>query len=117
MRILEESELHHIPILVFCNKQDLPNAMSVPCITEALNLHALKRPWHAQACSATSGDGLYDGLDWLSANISKSRTAARAPLSSVQPERTFVSLSVKEPPKTQTKSLRSFFDTLVKILF
>ena len=27
--------------------------------------------WHAQATCATSGDGLYEGLDWLSAEMSK----------------------------------------------
>ena len=28
-------------------------------------------PLHKQACCATSGDGLYEGLDWLSAALQK----------------------------------------------
>jgi len=28
-----------------------------------------QRTWYIQAACATSGDGLYEGLDWLSANI------------------------------------------------
>jgi hypothetical protein len=26
-------------------------------------------PWHIQACCATSGDGLYDGMDWLAGTL------------------------------------------------
>ena len=54
-------------LLVFANKQDLPNAMSVAEVTDKLGLHALRnRKWYIQSCCATSGDGLYEGLDWLS---------------------------------------------------
>lgn len=47
--------------------QDLPNAMNAAEITDKLGLHALRqRSWYIQATCATSGDGLYEGLDWLS---------------------------------------------------
>lgn len=47
--------------------QDLPNAMNAAEITDKLGLHALRhRNWYIQATCATSGDGLYEGLDWLS---------------------------------------------------
>jgi len=53
-------------LLVFANKQDLPNAMSVEEITDKLGLHSLHtRQWHIQACCATDGSGLYEGLDFL----------------------------------------------------
>ncbi|KAG4302452.1 hypothetical protein PCK1_001288 [Pneumocystis canis] len=29
------------------------------------------RNWYIQATCATSGDGLYEGLDWLSCNLKK----------------------------------------------
>ena len=47
--------------------QDLPNAMNAAEITDKLALHQLRqRNWYIQATCATSGDGLYEGLDWLS---------------------------------------------------
>ncbi|XP_042639483.1 ADP-ribosylation factor-like 17-like [Orycteropus afer afer] len=49
------------------NDQDLPNAMNAAEITDKLGLHSLRqRNWYIQATCATSGDGLYEGLDWLS---------------------------------------------------
>ena len=53
--------------MVFANKQDLPKAMNVAEITDKLGLHSLHhRNWYIQATCATSGDGLYERLDWLS---------------------------------------------------
>uniref|UniRef100_A0A0A8ZCX7 ADP-ribosylation factor n=1 Tax=Arundo donax TaxID=35708 RepID=A0A0A8ZCX7_ARUDO len=57
-------------MLVFANKQDLPNAMSAEEIAEKLELQSLSnRTWHIQGGSATSGKGLYEAMDWLCANI------------------------------------------------
>jgi hypothetical protein len=110
-------------LLVFANKQDLPNAMNAAEITDKLGLHSLRQrhwcalscrtrrsrgsqaileqrcvaggrlreqqvlrdpdllvplPTHAslplplyryiQSCCATSGEGLYEGLDWWAAS-------------------------------------------------
>jgi len=45
----------------------LPNAYSAGEVTEHLGLNAMKgRKWYIQSTCATSGDGLYEGLDWLS---------------------------------------------------
>ncbi len=53
--------------IVFVCPQDLPNAMNAAEITDKLGLHSLRnRNWYIQATCATSGDGLYEGLDWLS---------------------------------------------------
>lgn len=66
-RMLEEDELRDSMLLVFANKQDLPNAMSASELTERLGLHGMRnRQWYIQACCATTGDGLYEGLDWVS---------------------------------------------------
>nr|XP_051681004.1 ADP-ribosylation factor 2 isoform X4 [Oryctolagus cuniculus] len=66
-RMLAEDELRDAVLLVFVNKQDLPNAMNAAEITDKLGLHSLRqRSWYIQATCATSGDGLYEGLDWLS---------------------------------------------------
>ncbi|KAK6740655.1 hypothetical protein RB195_008861 [Necator americanus] len=67
MRMLAEDELRDAVLLVFANKQDLPNAMNAAEVTDKLGLHTLRnRSWYIQATCATSGDGLYEGLDWLS---------------------------------------------------
>merc|ERR1712196_132075 len=69
-RMLNEDELRDAVLLVFANKQDLPNAMSAAEITDKLGLHSLRqRHWFIQSTCATSGEGLYEGLDWLSTNI------------------------------------------------
>ena len=71
--MLSEDELRDATLLVFANKQDLPNAMSVNDVTEKLGLNSLKnRKWYIQGCCATTGDGLYEGLDWLSNALKKS---------------------------------------------
>ncbi|KAH3743099.1 ADP-ribosylation factor 1 [Pelomyxa schiedti] len=72
-KMLSEDELREAIVLVFANKQDLPNAMTVSELTDKLGMHTLRnRKWFIQATCATSGDGLYEGLDWLSHNLSRS---------------------------------------------
>ncbi|CAH1758152.1 17364_t:CDS:2 [Entrophospora sp. SA101] len=71
-RMLNEDELRDALLLVFANKQDLPNAMNAAEITDKLGLHSLRqRHWYIQATCATSGDGLYEGLEWLSTNLKR----------------------------------------------
>ncbi|EJD01139.1 ARF/SAR [Fomitiporia mediterranea MF3/22] len=73
-RMLNEDELRNALLLVFANKQDLPNAMNAAEITDKLGLPSLQnRIWYIQAACATSGDGLYEGLEWLSHNIKTQR--------------------------------------------
>ncbi|KAL7224133.1 hypothetical protein ACSBR1_025569 [Camellia fascicularis] len=70
-RMLNEDELTDATLLVFANKQDLPNAMNVAEITDKLGLNSIhQRHWYIQSACATSGQGLYEGLDWLSSKIS-----------------------------------------------
>jgi len=65
-KMLREEELRDAHLLVFANKQDLPSAMSVSEMTDKLGLQNLGgRKWYIQSTCATSGDGLYEGLDWL----------------------------------------------------
>jgi ADP-ribosylation factor protein 1 len=91
--MLNEDELRDALLLVFANKQDLPNAMNAAEITDKLGLHSLRsRRWYIQTTCATSGkstdmscvflinniillfllgDGLYEGLEWLSNNLKR----------------------------------------------
>jgi len=66
-KVLRENDMRDVALLVLANKQDMPQALSVAEITEKLGLNSLKsRQWFIQASCAKSGDGLYQGLDWLS---------------------------------------------------
>jgi small GTP-binding protein len=71
-KMLHEDELRDAVLLVFANKQDLPNAMSAAELTDKLGLRSLSgRKWYIQATCASQGQGLYEGLDWLSNELSK----------------------------------------------
>ena len=71
-KMLGEDELRDAILLIFANKQDLPNAMNAAEITERLELSRLRgRKWYIQGTCATQGTGLYEGLDWLSNELSK----------------------------------------------
>jgi ADP-ribosylation factor protein 6 len=88
-RILNEREMKQCLILIFANKQDLPSgnayfrffltlfanpplrlALSSADITEKLALGRLKdRKWYVHPSVALTGEGLFEGLTWLSNNI------------------------------------------------
>ena len=58
-------------LLVFANKQDLPGSVSAEEIEKRLELLTINIPWHIQACSTLLGDGLFEGLEWLSNELRK----------------------------------------------
>merc|ERR1711862_833691 len=71
-RMLDSDEMRDAVLLVFANKQDLPSAMDSSEVADKLGLRELKnRKWFIQSACATNGDGLYEGLDWLSKSLSK----------------------------------------------
>lgn len=64
--MLSEEELEDASLLVFANKQDQPGVLEAVAITQALNLQSLKdRSWSIFACSAVTGEGVKEGMDWL----------------------------------------------------
>lgn len=69
--LLAEDKLANVPLLVFANKQDLSTAVQDTSeLLEAMGLDrdghfAGERTWTIVACSAKSGEGLQEGLDWL----------------------------------------------------
>lgn len=70
--MLSEEDLKDSILLIFANKQDLPNSMSTAELTDSLKLNTLRnRHWYIQATCATQGNGLYEGLDWLSNELAK----------------------------------------------
>jgi len=73
-RMIQDDELRGCPVLVLANKQDLPRALNVREIAQRLGMDTIKnRTWHVQACTAKSGDGLYEGLDWLNVEINRKK--------------------------------------------
>ncbi|KAH3761505.1 ADPribosylation factor subfamily protein [Pelomyxa schiedti] len=74
-----EPTLSGIPFLIFANKQDLPTALPAPEIAKRLGLHYLpmfSHPiWFCQACTATTGEGLYEGLEWLFGLLSAKKSS------------------------------------------
>jgi ADP-ribosylation factor protein 1 len=73
-KMLNEDEMRDAVLLVFANKQDLPNAMAAAEVTDKLGLHNMRnRQWFIQSACATTGDGLYEGLDWMSRTLSSKK--------------------------------------------
>jgi ADP-ribosylation factor protein 1 len=73
-RMLAEDELRDAVVLVFANKQDLPNALTVNQVTERMSMKSLRnRQWWVQGACAQTGDGLYEGLDWLCTALNKKK--------------------------------------------
>jgi small GTP-binding protein len=70
-RLLATEELSKAVVLVFANKQDLPNALTAQSLAGELELQKMRNEWFIQPCCAAQGEGLYEGLDWLSATLHK----------------------------------------------
>ena len=65
-KLLQEDELRDAKVLVMANKQDLPGAVTTSEVANKMGLTAHKQhDWFVQGCSATKGDGIYEGLDWM----------------------------------------------------
>ena len=68
----KKKDLTKSSLLVFANKQDIKNSMTAAEISQKLNLTSIKdHAWHIQACCALTGEGLYQGLEWIVSNIKK----------------------------------------------
>ena len=71
--ILGQEKLAGATLLIFANKQDLAGAQTTEEIAASLDLGAdifEKRHWKIQACSAVTGEGLVEGMSWLTDDIS-----------------------------------------------
>jgi len=70
-KLLREDELRDSLLLIYANKQDLPNSLTPKELCEKFNLLKLRRKWFIQGTNAVKGEGLYEGLDWISMNVGK----------------------------------------------
>ena len=73
-KLLEAEELKDCPVLVYANKEDLNGALGPGEVTEKLGMGQLKgRTWLVQGASATTGQGLKEGLDWMASALLKKK--------------------------------------------
>jgi ADP-ribosylation factor protein 1 len=71
-QMANEDELRNVPVLIFANKQDLPNALTLDEIKEKLNLSKFDKSntkWHLQPSIATINEGLNEGFQWLASTL------------------------------------------------
>ena len=56
-------------MFIFCNKQDVAGALTPKEIREVLELDTMEslqgRHWSIMPCSAVTGEGLLDGINWV----------------------------------------------------
>ncbi len=71
--LLEQEKLAGASLLIFANKQDVRGALTAEEIAEALGLRGnssfQNRHWSIRGCSAVTGEGLVDGMDWLTDDV------------------------------------------------
>ena len=59
-----------IPILFFANKMDMRDALSSVKVSQTLGLERIMdKPWHICASNAVTGEGLHEGIEWLTGQI------------------------------------------------
>nr|XP_040579296.1 ADP-ribosylation factor-like protein 6 isoform X2 [Lepeophtheirus salmonis] len=59
-----------IPILFFANKMDMKESLSSVKVSQTLGLERiLDKPWHICASNAITGEGLNEGVEWLTGQI------------------------------------------------
>lgn len=76
-RLFGEDGLSNVPVLFYLNKSDIAHGLQPDNIIKEMKLNELRhRQWHVQPCSARTGDGLYEGLNWLIAALKSPSTAS-----------------------------------------
>ncbi|KAK2158411.1 hypothetical protein LSH36_171g08004 [Paralvinella palmiformis] len=64
--LLEEEKLTGVPVLIYANKQDLINAAPASEVAQGLDLNGIRdRSWQIQPCSAATGEGVKEGVEWV----------------------------------------------------
>ncbi|VDM60164.1 unnamed protein product [Angiostrongylus costaricensis] len=70
--LIDDPELRDKLLLVFANKQDMPNAMDATEVSKSLHIRNIRdREWYVQQSNAISGEGLIEGLEWLHSQLVK----------------------------------------------
>jgi len=78
-QMLHEEELKGLPVLLLCNKQELPNAWSPEKIRSFFEVSIIQNPVVVLGCVATKNEGLKQGLEWLRYEMSKDKQKSPPP--------------------------------------
>ena len=73
--ILDEPALEGLPLLIYCNKQDLSDAMRPSEIEQKLDLADRSRNVIIVGCTAYTGEGIHKGLSLLAQMLGKDSKA------------------------------------------
>ncbi|NP_001171750.1 ADP-ribosylation factor-like protein 6 [Saccoglossus kowalevskii] len=71
-QLLSHSDIKNrrLPFLFFANKMDLREALSSVKVSSMMGLENLQnKPWHICASNALTGEGLHEGVEWLTDQI------------------------------------------------
>ncbi|XP_042192370.1 ADP-ribosylation factor-like protein 5A isoform X1 [Callorhinchus milii] len=69
-KMLAHEDLKRAGLMIFANKQDVKEGMTVAEISQYLKLTSIKdHQWHIQACCALTGEGLCQGLEWMTSRL------------------------------------------------
>ena len=70
-KLLADDAMQESVVLIYANKQDLPNAVKASEMSDRLGLQRVRHSWYIQPCSAINSEGLYEGLEWLTQALAK----------------------------------------------
>mmetsp|Transcript_34152 Transcript_34152/g.72908 ORF Transcript_34152/g.72908 Transcript_34152/m.72908 type:complete len:186 (-) Transcript_34152:73-630(-) len=77
-QLLDEEKLANVPLLIMANKQDLMNALSPSEVTDELGLNDIReRVWQIMGCSARTGEGLQEGMEWLVEQVNTTKEESK----------------------------------------
>ena len=72
--LLYHNDLKDAVVLVLANKVDLPTSRDPGELSELFALHEIREhDWHLQGCCALTGEGLAEGLDWLTTKLNNKK--------------------------------------------
>ena len=75
--ILDEPALEGLPLLIYCNKQDLSDAMRPSEIEQKLDLADRRQNVIIVGCTAYTGEGIHKGLSLLAQMLEKTASLRR----------------------------------------
>ncbi|WIA30287.1 hypothetical protein OEZ86_000377 [Tetradesmus obliquus] len=68
--VVAHQETQGLPLLVFANKMDLPDALQPAELAEQMQLpQVAQRAFHITSCSALRNEGVQEGMKWLAGQL------------------------------------------------
>ncbi|CAL6007909.1 ADP-ribosylation_factor 1 [Hexamita inflata] len=69
LKLSNYEELQNASFLILINKVDLTTEPNIIEIQNKLQTEKIKQKWRIQMCSAKTGLGVWEGLEWLDKNL------------------------------------------------